>query len=106
MTRMTNIHRQPNRCKTFLKQVGTSLHGQRRLMSIARANLADPKILILDEATSLVDTRTEMKIQDAMVKLMKKRTSLIIAQRLSTIRAAPSSIWKKRKKMAKEPSKK
>lgn len=57
-------------------------------MSIARAVLADPKILILDEATSSVDTRTEKKIQDAMVNLMKNRTSLIIAHRLSTIRDA------------------
>ena len=50
--------------------------------------LADPKILILDEATSNVDTRTEMHIQDAMIALMKNRTSLIIAHRLSTIRDA------------------
>lgn len=57
-------------------------------MAIARAILADPKILILDEATSSVDTRTEKKIQDAMVRLMKNRTSLIIAHRLSTIRDA------------------
>ena len=57
-------------------------------MSIARAVLADPKILILDEATSSVDTRTEKKIQDAMVKLMENRTSLIIAHRLSTIKDA------------------
>ena len=54
-------------------------------MAIARAVLADPKILILDEATSSVDTRTEMNIQSAMVALMKNRTSLIIAHRLSTI---------------------
>ena len=57
-------------------------------MAIARAVLADPKILILDEATSSVDTRTEKKIQDTMVRLMKNRTSLIIAHRLSTIRDA------------------
>jgi ATP-binding cassette subfamily B protein len=57
-------------------------------LSIARAVLANPKILILDEATSSVDTRTEKKIQDAMVNLMKDRTSLIIAHRLSTIRDA------------------
>ena len=83
------IERQPLKYKTFLKQAGASLsHGQRQLMSIARAVLADPKILILDEATSSVDTRTEKKIQDAMVKLMKNRTSLIIAHRLSTIRDA------------------
>lgn len=83
------IERQPEQYGTFLKQAGASLsHGQRQLMSIARAVLADPKILILDEATSSVDTRTEKNIQDAMVKLMKNRTSLIIAHRLSTIRDA------------------
>lgn len=83
------IERQPQKYKTFLKQAGASLsHGQRQLMAIARAVLADPKILILDEATSSVDTRTEKNIQDAMVKLMKNRTSLIIAHRLSTIRDA------------------
>ena len=60
----------------------------RQLLSISRAVLADPKILILDEATSSVDTRTEMKIQQAMVALMENRTSLIIAHRLSTIRDA------------------
>ena len=83
------IERLPKKYKTYLKQAGASLsHGQRQLMSIARAVLADPKILILDEATSSVDTRTERKIQDAMVQLMKNRTSLIIAHRLSTIRDA------------------
>lgn len=83
------IERLPQKYQTFLKQAGAGLsHGQRQLMSIARAILADPKILILDEATSSVDTRTEKKIQDAMVKLMKNRTSLIIAHRLSTIRDA------------------
>ena len=83
------IERQPNKYQTFLKQAGASLsHGQRQLMAIARAVLADPKVLILDEATSSVDTRTEKKIQDAMVRLMKNRTSLIIAHRLSTIRDA------------------
>ena len=62
--------------------------GQRQLLSIARAFLAQPKILILDEATSNVDTRTEKHIQDAMLKLMENRTSLIIAHRLSTIQDA------------------
>lgn len=62
--------------------------GQRQLLAIARAFIAQPKILILDEATSSVDTRTEKYIQDAMVKLMKNRTSLIIAHRLSTIKDA------------------
>ena len=83
------IERQPKKYQAYLKQAGAGLsHGQRQLISIARAILADPKILILDEATSSVDTRTEKKIQDAMVKLMKNRTSLIIAHRLSTIRDA------------------
>ncbi len=62
--------------------------GQRQLLTIARAILADPKILILDEATSSVDTRTEVRIQKAMDNLMKGRTSFIIAHRLSTIRDA------------------
>ena len=83
------IERLPGKYQTFLKQAGAGLsHGQRQLLSIARAVLANPKILILDEATSSVDTRTEKKIQDAMVKLMHNRTSLIIAHRLSTIRDA------------------
>ena len=83
------IERLPNKYKTFLKQAGSGLsQGQRQLLAIARAVLADPKILILDEATSSVDTRTEKRIQDAMVNLMKNRTSLIIAHRLSTIRDA------------------
>jgi len=79
----------PKKYDTVLKQAGAGLsHGQRQLMAISRAILADPKILILDEATSSVDTRTEKNIQDAMVKLMKNRTSLIIAHRLSTIQDA------------------
>ncbi|MBR5322108.1 MAG: ABC transporter ATP-binding protein [Clostridia bacterium] len=83
------IERLPAKYKTFLKQAGAGLsQGQRQLLAIARAILANPKILILDEATSSVDTRTEKRIQDAMVNLMKNRTSLIIAHRLSTIRDA------------------
>ena len=62
--------------------------GQKQLLTIARAVLADPKILILDEATSSVDTRTEVLIQRAMDNLMKNRTSFVIAHRLSTIRDA------------------
>ena len=73
----------------MLTENGSNLsQGQRQLISIARAVLADPKILILDEATSSIDTRTEMHIQNAMISLMKGRTSLIIAHRLSTIRDA------------------
>jgi ATP-binding cassette subfamily B protein len=83
------IERLPEGYSTQLSEGGSNLsQGQRQLLSIARAVLADPKILILDEATSSVDTRTEMNIQSAMVALMKNRTSLIIAHRLSTIRDA------------------
>ena len=83
------IERLPDKYGTQLTEGGSNLsQGQRQLLSIARAVLADPKILILDEATSSVDTRTEMHIQSAMVALMKDRTSLIIAHRLSTIRDA------------------
>jgi ATP-binding cassette subfamily B protein len=91
--RMSNcdkmIRHLPNGYDTLLTQSGQNLsQGQRQLLSIARAFIANPKILILDEATSSVDTRTEKHIQDAMVKLMKNRTSLIIAHRLSTIQDA------------------
>ncbi len=83
------IDRLPEGYDTVLAESGSNLsQGQRQLLSIARAVLADPKILILDEATSSVDTRTEMHIQQAMVALMENRTSLIIAHRLSTIRDA------------------
>jgi len=83
------IDRLPDGYETQLSESGSNLsQGQRQLLSIARAVLADPKILILDEATSSVDTRTEMQIQSAMLKLMENRTSLIIAHRLSTIRDA------------------
>ncbi len=83
------IERLPDGYDTVLAESGSNLsQGQRQLLSIARAVLADPKILILDEATSSVDTRTEMHIQQAMVALMENRTSLIIAHRLSTIRDA------------------
>ena len=83
------IERLPDGYDTVLAPAGSNLsQGQRQLLSIARAVLADPKILILDEATSSVDTRTEMHIQQAMVALMQNRTSLIIAHRLSTIRDA------------------
>lgn len=81
------IERLPDGYDTVLSEGGSNLsQGQRQLLAIARAVLADPKILILDEATSSVDTRTEMNIQKAMLNLMKGRTSFIIAHRLSTIR--------------------
>ncbi|MCM1046232.1 MAG: ABC transporter ATP-binding protein/permease [Candidatus Gastranaerophilales bacterium] len=91
--RMSNCHDMILRLKegydTVLAGEGYNLsQGQRQLLAIARAFLAQPKILILDEATSSVDTRTEKRIQDAMVKLMENRTSLIIAHRLSTIQDA------------------
>ena len=83
----------PREYETQLSESGGNLsQGQRQLLSIARAVLADPKILILDEATSSVDTRTEMHIQQAMVALMAGRTSLIIAHRLSTIRYADNIV--------------
>ncbi len=83
------IRRLKDGYQTVLRQAGANLsHGQRQLLNISRALIADPKILILDEATSSVDTRTEKNIQDALVNLMKNRTSLIIAHRLSTIQDA------------------
>ena len=79
----------PGGYDSVLAKDGQNLsQGQRQLLSIARAFVTSPKILILDEATSSVDTRTEKKIQDAMTNLMKNRTSLIIAHRLSTIQDA------------------
>lgn len=79
----------PQGYDTLLTGSGENIsQGQRQLLAIARAFVADPKILILDEATSNVDTRTEKAIQDAMQFIMKNRTSIIIAHRLSTIRDA------------------
>ncbi|WP_018886885.1 ABC transporter ATP-binding protein [Paenibacillus massiliensis] len=83
------ISRLPDGYDTDLGIAGGNLsQGQRQLLTIARAILADPAILILDEATSSVDTRTEMYIQDAMKTLMEGRTSFVIAHRLSTIQDA------------------
>lgn len=83
------INKLPLGKQTLLTEGATNISlGQRQLITIARAVLANPKILILDEATSSVDTRTEKNIQDAMVRLMKDRTSIIIAHRLSTIKDA------------------
>jgi ATP-binding cassette subfamily B protein len=83
------VRRLPQGYDTVLSERGSSLsEGQRQLVTIARAILADPSILVLDEATSSVDTRTEVHIQEALRELMKGRTSFVIAHRLSTISAA------------------
>ncbi len=83
------IQRLPEGYQTPLaERAGTLSQGQRQLLAIARAVLANPRILILDEATSSVDTRTEVQIQQALLNLMKGRTSFVIAHRLSTIRNA------------------
>ena len=83
------IRTMPQGYDTVLSDELTSLsQGQRQLLTIARAILADPQILILDEATSSVDTRTELEIQKAMDTLMRGKTSFVIAHRLSTIRNA------------------
>ena len=83
------IHRLPQGYDTLLSERGSNIsQGQRQLLAIARAILADPAILVLDEATSSVDTRTEQHIQEAMLRLMAGRTAFVIAHRLSTIREA------------------
>lgn len=88
------IRRLPQGYETPMTSSGGNLsHGQRQLVTIARAILADPDILILDEATSSVDTRTEMHIQEAMNALMKGRTSFVIAHRLGTVRHADQILF-------------
>ena len=87
------IRQLPQGYQTKLSERASNLsQGQRQLLSIARAVLADPSILILDEATSSVDTRTEARIQKALLRLMEGRTSFVIAHRLSTIRDADNVI--------------
>jgi ATP-binding cassette subfamily B protein len=84
-----SIMRLPRGYDTVLTESGSNLsQGQRQLIAIARAVLAAPSLLVLDEATSSVDARTELRIQSGMIGLMKGRTSFIIAHRLSTIRRA------------------
>jgi len=88
------IMRMPEGYETELTEQGSNLsQGQRQLVSIARAVLAKPRILILDEATSSVDTRTELLIQNALQELLEGRTSFVIAHRLSTIREADQVIF-------------
>ncbi|TVP91167.1 ABC transporter ATP-binding protein [Alkalibacterium sp.] len=87
------VRRLPEGYNTILNEEGTNIsQGQRQLITIARAFLADPDILILDEATSSVDTRTEILIQKAMENLLENRTSFVVAHRLSTIRDADKII--------------
>ncbi|WP_231597543.1 ABC transporter ATP-binding protein [Bacillus sp. SA1-12] len=81
------INRLPNGYESKLSENGGNLsHGQKQLLAIARVILSKPSLLILDEATSSIDTRTELQIQDALAKVMEKRTSFVIAHRLNTIR--------------------
>jgi ATP-binding cassette subfamily B protein/subfamily B ATP-binding cassette protein MsbA len=85
----TFVEALPHGYDTRLSEQGSTLsQGQRQLLSFARAVLADPQILILDEATSSIDTRTEERIQAALGRLLSGRTSVVIAHRLSTIRDA------------------
>lgn len=87
------VRRLPNGYETILNEEGSNIsQGQRQLITIARAFLQDPDVLILDEATSSVDTRTEILIQRAMEKLLEGRTSFVVAHRLSTIRDADKII--------------
>jgi ATP-binding cassette subfamily B multidrug efflux pump len=87
------IRQLPHGYDTMLSErAGNVSQGQRQLLAIARAVLADPAILILDEATSSVDTRTEAHIQRALLRLMEGRTSFVIAHRLSTVRDADSVV--------------
>jgi ATP-binding cassette subfamily B protein len=83
------VHSLPSGYDTMINEEADNISaGQKQLLTIARAFLADPSILILDEATSSVDTRTEVQIQEAMNRLRANRTSFVIAHRLSTIRGA------------------
>lgn len=83
----TFIRQLPDGYNTVLTGDGANLsQGQRQLLAIARAAIADPPVLILDEATSSIDTRTERIVQDGMDKLMHDRTTFVIAHRLSTVR--------------------
>ena len=87
------VRKLPHGYDTILNEDASNIsQGQRQLITIARAFLVDPEVLILDEATSSVDTRTEVLIQKAMRKLLQGRTSFVVAHRLSTIRDADNII--------------
>ena len=97
------VEAQPFRYETLVGERGTQLSiGQRQLLSFARALIADPRILVLDEATSSVDTETEQQIQEALALLMRGRTSFVIAHRLSTIQNADQVIVMDRGKIAEQ----
>ena len=83
------VHQLPAGYDTLINEEGSNISaGEKQLITIARAFIADPEVLILDEATSSVDTRTELLVQQAMARLRSGRTSFVIAHRLSTIRDA------------------
>src|SRR5699024_10771377 len=87
------IKRLPNGYDTMLDQDGSSIsQGQKQLLTIARAMIAEPSILILDEATSNIDTITELKIQEGLQRLTQGRTSFVIAHRLNTIQKADNTL--------------
>ena len=99
------IKQLPKGYDTVLKDNGSNLsQGQRQLLAIARAMISNCSILILDEATSSIDTRTEIYIQEALKKLMKNKTTFIIAHRLSTIKNADKIIAVKDGKIIEEGS--
>ena len=99
----TFIHQLPDGYNTLLTGDGANLsQGQRQLLAIARAAIADPPVLILDEATSSIDTRTEKIVQDGMDKLMAGRTTFVIAHRLSTIHNADKIIVIERGRIAEQ----
>ncbi|MFD2331302.1 ABC transporter ATP-binding protein [Cohnella sp. GCM10020058] len=105
--RLANAHefimKLPEGYDTVLRQEGDEIsHGQKQLLAIARAMLSDPSILILDEATSSIDTVTELHIQEALRRLMRGRTSIVIAHRLATIRGADRIVVLERGRMAEQ----
>ncbi len=99
------VHSLPEGYDTVINEEGDNVSaGQKQLLTIARAFLSDPAILILDEATSSVDTRTEVQIQEAMNALRSERTSFVIAHRLSTIRGADTILVMERGRIVEQGS--